>query len=326
LFGFLIRRFLNLIPTAIGASIVIFVALQAAPGNFLTPLLLQPNIDKSFVHHLMQQYGLDAPIYVQYWKWFSNVITGHLGYSFAYSQPVWQVIFPRVIHSLYIVILSTILLYAIAIPIGVYSATHQYSLGDKIISTITYFFIGIPSFFFALIAILIVLEIRYATGWQIPVGGMTSHGFANFSEFHKILDILKHIAIPAVIVVLDSIARLSRYLRAQMLEYLGSDFIRTARSKGISEFKVNYKHALRNAIIPFVATIGFLLPALISGAGFVEIVFAYPGITPLLINSIFQRDIFVAAGFLIISVVILIIGNVIGDILLSVVDPRIKYA
>ena len=323
--AFIIRRIINAVPTLIGCSILIFFITQAAPGDFLSARLTDPNITPQAIENLRRNFGLDQPVYLQYFTWLSNILRGDFGLSFTYRAPVLEIITPRIINSLYLVLLSTVFLYLIAIPLGVYGAVNQYSFGDKVSSVLSYFFLGIPSFFFALLAIFAILQINFATGWGVPLTGLTSPDHAQLSTVGKTLDIFKHILVPALILVLGDIASLSRYMRGQMLEYLGQDYIRTARSKGISERSVVYKHTLRNAVIPFVATIGSLLPALFTGAGFVEVVFSYPGITPMFLTAITQQDIFIVTGFLMIAAVLLIVGNLLADILLSVVDPRIQY-
>ena len=323
--SFIIRRIINTIPTLFGCSILIFFITQAAPGDFLSARLTDPNITPQAIENLRHNFGLDQPIYIQYFRWLGNLLQGDFGLSFTYRAPVLEIIIPRIINSLYLVLLSTVFLYLIAIPLGIYGAVNQYSLGDKVTSVLSYFFLGIPSFFFALLAIFAILQLNFATGWGIPLSGLTSPDHAQLNLTGKILDIFAHIIIPAIILVLGDIASLSRYMRGQMLEYLGADYIRTARSKGIRERTVIYKHTLRNAIIPFVATIGGLLPALFTGAGFVEVVFSYPGITPMFLNAITQQDIFIVGGFGMITAVLLVFGNLLADILLGLVDPRIQY-
>jgi peptide/nickel transport system permease protein len=323
--AFILRRILNSIPTLFGCSLLIFFITQAAPGDFLSARLVDPNIRPEAIEALRRNFGLDQPIYRQYLTWLGNIVQGDFGLSFTYRAPVLDVITPRIINSLYLVLLSTIFLYLVAVPFGVYGAVNQYSTGDKITSVISYFFLGIPSFFFALLAIFVILQINFATGWGIPVAGMTSSDHDSLSALGKFGDIFLHILIPSLILVLGDIAGLSRFMRGQMLEYLSQDFTRTARSKGLKEHIVVYKHTLRNAIIPFVATIGGLLPALFTGAGFVEVVFSYPGITPMFLTAISQQDIFIISGFSMMTAVLLVLGNLLGDILLAVVDPRISY-
>lgn len=323
---FIVRRLVNAIPVVFGGSLLIFFILQLAPGDYLTSQALDPNVSPEQIANLKRQFGLDRSIPEQYVLWVSNILQGNLGDSFAYKQPVAQVIAPRVINSLYLVLLNLVLFYAIAIPLGVYGAVRQYSLGDKVISTVMYFFLGFPSFFFALIVIFGILQLRFATGWDIPVGGMTSSNYNDLSPLGKFWDVLKHLLIPALTLAIISVAGFSRIMRGQMLEYLGQDFIRTARAKGLSERKVVYKHAFRNAVIPFVATIGGVLPGLIGGAGFVEVVFNYPGMTPMILDAINTQDLYLLAGFNVVVLVLVILGNMISDFLLGVVDPRIRYA
>ena len=305
---------------------LIFFVIQLAPGDFLTPARLNPSISPQQLENLRRNFGLDQPPILQYFTWIKNVVQGDLGLSFQYQQPVLAVAWPRILNSLYLVFLYLIFFYAIAIPLGVYGAVRQYTLGDKLSSGVMYFLLGFPSFFLALIVLFVILQVRFSTGWNIPTGGMTSDNFDSLGGFGKFWDILRHIALPALVVAVGDVAGFTRVLRGQMLEYLRADFVRTARSKGASEFLVIYKHTLRNAIIPFVAGLGGQLPALISGAGFVEVVFAYPGITPMLLDSINARDLYLIAGFNILTVALLIIGNAFSDILLSVVDPRIRYS
>ena len=321
--AFIIRRILSAIPTLFGCSLLVFFVTQAAPGDFLSTRQL--SLPPATIANLRRVFGLDEPLHIQYLLWVRNLLQGDFGVSFTYRAPVLDIIMPRILNSLYLVLLSTFFLYLIAIPVGVYGAVRQYSLGDKIMSLISYFFLGIPSFFFALIAIYLILQLNFATGWGVPISGMTSPNHESLSAAGKVLDIAAHITIPALVVVLGDIAGFSRFMRGQMLEYLGSDYVRTARAKGLRERVVIYKHTFRNAVIPFVATIGGLLPMLFTGAGFVEVVFGYPGITPMFLNAITQQDVFIIAGFGMLTAVLLIIGNLLGDILLSVVDPRIQY-
>ena len=305
---------------------LIFFVIQLAPGDALTQAKLNPAISPQQLENLRRNFGLDQPPILQYFTWIKNVVQGDLGLSFQYQQSVLAVAWPRIVNSFYLVLLYLVFFYAIAIPLGVYGAVRQYTLGDKLSSGVMYFLLGFPSFFLALIVLFGIVQLRFATGWGVPTGGMTSDNYEALSTAGRFWDIFKHIAIPALVVAVGDVAGFTRILRGQMLEYLRADFVRTARSKGASEFIVIYKHTLRNAIIPFVAGLGGQLPALISGAGFVEVVFAYPGITPMLLDSIASQDLYLIAGFNILVVALLIVGNAFSDILLSVVDPRIRYS
>lgn len=323
---FLLRRLVQSIPTLLLASLLIFFVIQLAPGDFLTPAKLNPNISSEQLAALERNFGLDRPAWQQYLLWMGNMFKGDFGLSFQYQQPVLDIIWPRILNSLYLAIMSLVLFYSIAIPLGVYGAVRQNSPGDNAINVVLYFLLGFPSFFLALIVIYFILQLRNATGLDIPIGGMTSNNFDELPVFGQMLDVLKHLIIPALVLAISDAAGLTRVIRGQMLEVMRSDYVRTARAKGVSERTAIWKHTFRNAILPIVAGIGGLLPALISGVGFLEVVFAYPGITPMLLTAIGTQDLYLIAGFTVITTVLLIVGNVISDILLAVVDPRVKVA
>ncbi|MPY65398.1 ABC transporter permease [Deinococcus sp. SDU3-2] len=323
---FLLRRVVQSIPTLLLASVLIFFVIQLAPGDFLTPARLNPNISPEQLENLSRNFGLDRSIPEQYLRWMGNMFRGDFGLSFQYQQPVLDVVWPRIKNSLWLVLLSTLLFYAIAIPVGVYGAVRQNSLGDKFINVVLYFLLGFPSFFLALIIIYFILLARDATGLDIPIGGMTSNNYEQLSSLGRVWDIVKHLIIPAVVLAISDAAGLTRVIRGQMLEVMRSDYVRTARAKGVNERSVIWKHTFRNGILPIVANIGGLLPAAISGAGFMEVVFAYPGVTPMLLTAINTQDLYLIAGFTVITTILLVIGNAISDLLLAVVDPRVKVA
>ena len=329
---FIIRRFINLIPTFLGATFLAFIISQLVPGDFLNELRIRPDVRPETITRLEREFGLDQPWFVQYARWMSNLAQGNLGQSFNSNQPVVNLIRRPIQNSMVLVVFSLILLWLIAIPLGVYSAVRQYSLGDQVVSVISYFGLAIPNFFFALLLILCLFYLRSWTrntfGFNqmlLPVAGMTSNNHEELSFLGRTLDILRHAILPSFVVATSGIAGFTRVLRGQMLEFLSSDFIRTARAKGLGQRSVTYKHALRPALIPFVAGIGGLLPGLIGGAGLVEIVMAWPGITPIMLASISRQDIYVVLGFLVISSLLLMVGNLLSDLLLAVVDPRIRY-
>lgn len=332
MFPFIIRRFVHLIPTFVGATLLAFLISQLVPGDFFTQKALEPNIRPETLTRLREQFGLNHPWYVQYVRWMGNILKGDLGLSMSSNQPVINLIARPIQNSMGLVILSIVMLWAAAIPLGVYSAVRQYSVGDQVVSAVSYFGLAIPNFFFAQVLILGLFLLRSWTRdtfdynqMLLPVAQMTSSGHAEMSYLGKQLDIFKHMLLPAFVVATAGIAGFTRVLRGQMLEFLGSDFIRTARAKGLDQRTVTYKHALRPALIPFVAGIGGLLPELIGGAGLVEIVVSWPGITPTLLESIGRQDLYVVLGFLVISSLLLMVGNLISDLLLAVVDPRIRY-
>ena len=286
--SYILKRILSLIPTFFGATFLAFLIIQMAPGDYLTQLELDPKVTPETIARLRAQFGLDRPFHEQYLLWMHNLLHLNLGYSFAYQAPVLEIVWPRVLNSMVLVVPSTVLLFLIAVPVGVYGALRQYSLGDRVVSFLAYLRPAIPNFFRALILMYLAL-------------------------------------LPIVVLTTSDIAGFSRIMRGQMLEALSQDYVRTARAKGLPERVVVYKHALRNAIIPIVANIGGILPTLISGAGLVEVVTAWPGITPLLLDAISQQDLYVVAGFLTMGLVLLMIGNLLSDLLLAWVDPRIRY-
>jgi peptide/nickel transport system permease protein len=333
LLPYVIRRFVHLIPTFVGATLLMFLISQLVPGDFFTTKALEPNVRPETIERLRAMYGLDQPVFVQYVRWMGNLVRGDLGLSFSSNQPVVNLIRRPIQNSMVLTVTALVLLWLMAIPLGVYSAVRQYSLGDQAVSAFAYFGLAIPNFFFAQVLILGLFLLRGFTRdtfdynqLLLPVAGMTSTGHENLPRAQQLLDVARHTILPAFVVATAGIAGYTRVLRGQMLEYLGSDFIRTARAKGLGERRVTYKHALRPAIIPFVAGIGAELPALVGGAGLVEVVISWPGITPRLLDAITRQDIYVVLGFLVITTLLLMIGNLISDLLLSLVDPRIRYS
>ena len=329
---YIIRRLIHLIPTFLGATFIAFAISQLVPGDFFTTMSLNPNVRPETVQRMRDRFGLEDPMHVQYFRWMGNILRGDLGYSFDSNQPVVNVIRRPILNSMVLVILSIVMLYIMAIPLGIYSAVRQYSLGDQVVSAISYFGLAIPNFFFALVLILCLFWLRSFTREAFdynqllfPVAKMTSNNFHDLNAWQRFWDVMWHAFLPAFVVATAGIAGFTRVLRGQMLEYLQSDFIRTARAKGVAERSITYKHALRPAIIPFVAGIGGLLPGLIGGAGLVEIVLAWPGITPVLLSAIGRQDIYVVLGFLVVSSLLLMIGNLVSDLLLAVADPRIRF-
>ena len=330
---YIIRRIIHLIPTFIGATLLAFLISQLVPGDFFKQLELQPNVRPETISRMRERYGIDEPWPVQYVKWMGNLLRGDLGDSFASNQPVTQILGRPIRNSMYLVVFSLILLWLFAVPMGVFSAVRQYSLADQIMSAVSYFGLAIPNFFFAQIIILGIFMLRSFTREYfdynqliLPIAQMTSNNHNELSKIGQMWDIFKHMIVPGFVVATAGIAGFTRILRSQMIEYLSSDFIRTARAKGLGRRTVTYKHALKPAIIPFVASIGGILPELIGGAGLVEIVIAWPGITPTYLNALRQQDIYVVLGLLVVSTILLMIGNIVSDILLAAVDPRIRYS
>ncbi len=332
MFVYIVKRLFQLIPTFIGATMLMFLISQLVPGDFFKAKELEPNVRPETIQRMRAEFGLDKPVYVQYVNWMKNLVTGNLGQSFVSNQPVWARIARPMRNSMYLAMLSIVLLWLVSIPAGVYSAVRQYSFGDQAVSVISYLGLATPNFFLAQVIILTLFLVRTLTkdwfGFNqliFPVAGMTSSNYLTMNAWGQFWDVMWHMFIPSLVVATSGMAGFTRVLRAQMIEYLGSDFIRTARAKGVGHGKVTYKHALRPAIIPFVAGIGNLLPSLVGGAGLVEVVMSWPGITPTFLAALQSQDIYVVLGLLVITTLLLMVGNLISDLLLAAVDPRIRY-
>lgn len=327
MYGYIIRRLLNMIPLLIGISFLSFSIMYMAPGDFLGELRLNPQISRETLEMMRAQYGLDKPFLVQYWMWFKEAFpvpgnwSVNLGRSFQYHTPVTTLIGFYALNTLLLSLASTILAWLIAIPVGIYAARHQYSFGDKLLTTFTFMGVSIPNFFFALI--LLYLVVRFDV--PLPIGGATSLGYESLTFWGKVVDRAKHLVIPTFVLATGSMAGLVRYMRSNLLETLGQDYIRTARAKGLSERVVVYKHAFRNAVNPLITFFGFEIAGLLSGATLTEAVTSYPGLGRLIYQGITANDYHLVLGGLMLGSFMLIIGNLIADVLLAWTDPRIRY-
>ncbi|MCA9836197.1 MAG: ABC transporter permease, partial [Trueperaceae bacterium] len=320
--AYIIKRVLNLIPTFLLATFLAWVVIEIAPGDFASQFAFN-QVDPNQASRIREVLGLNEPWPIRYLYWLRNLVFGFdFGTSMTSKGSVTHLILPRMGNSFVLLLPATFLTFVIAIPIGVYSALHKYSLGDKLLTVFSLIGLAIPNFFLALIFLAFSVQwFQNFNYFLFPTGGMTSQAFSSLNLFQKVLDIGWHLIIPTIVVTLSSLAFTSRIMRGEMLEVLGQDYIRTAKAKGLSESTVNYKHALRNAILVIVATIGGTLPGLISGAGTIEFVMRWPGITPLFISSIFAQDVYVIMALLTILVILLMVGNLFSDIALALIDP-----
>jgi peptide/nickel transport system permease protein len=318
LFVYIVRRVLQTIPLLVIISILSFLLMTLAPGD-PTAMFENPEAEQSqeTIEKLRVKLGLDEPIYIQYLKWMKLIVLeGDFGYSFQDGRPVLTKIVERIPATLILMGTSIFIAFLIAIPIGVYSAVRKYSLMDNVFTFLAFLGISTPSFFFALMVIL-VFSIMFPL---FPVSGMRD----DTSTFNFV-DIASHLVLPSSVLAFGLIASLSRFMRSSMLEVIHQDFIRTARAKGVSERLVIMKHALRNALLPIITLIGLMLPSLLGGALIIEQVFAWPGMGRLAFGSIFIRDYQVIMGVTMISSVLVVIGNLLADVLYAVADPRIQY-
>lgn len=322
---FIIRRFFIMIPTLLIISVVSFVIIQLPPGDFVTQMVAAMEQEgrfpeESFVEELRHRYGLDRPIYIQYFRWLGRVVQGDLGYSFAWNQPVARIIGSRILLTMVISFTTVLFTWVVAFPIGVYSATHQYSVGDYSFTVIGFLGLSIPNFMLALI----LMWISY-TLFDSSIGGLFSREFVNAPwSLAKFVDFLEHLWIPVIVVGTAGTAGLIRILRANLLDELQKPYVTTARTKGMKEWHLIMKYPVRVAINPFISTIGWLLPTLISGSTITAVVLSLPTSGPLLLAALRSQDMYLAGSFLLILSSLTVVGTLVSDILLAWVDPRIR--
>src|SRR6516164_176639 len=320
---YILRRLLLLGPLLLGITFISWAAIQLAPGSgdYFQSLVLQyPQISPSTIAALRAQFGMDQPPWIQYLRWLWSILHLNFGLSFAYNVPVTWLIGSRALNTLLLSITSLVAAWALAIPLGIYSAVHQYSVTDGLLSAAAFVAISVPSFFSALLLL-------YAAYWThlLPLQGLTSVNYDSLSWWGKVLDVSWHLVLPTVALGVFSVGGLMRYMRTNLLDVLRAEYVQTARAKGVSERRVIFRHAVRNAINPLVTLFGFELGGLLSGAAFVENVLGYPGLGRLILEAVLKKDVFVVMGSLLLGSVLLILGNLTADILLAYVDPRIRY-
>ncbi|GLC29300.1 ABC transporter permease [Clostridium omnivorum] len=316
---YIIRRLLQMIPVLIGISLVVFLIFSLAPGDAISGSM-NPKLSAARKAELRHQMHLDEPKYVQYGYWAKNVFTkGYFGESFYYMKPVSKVMNDYIWNSFYLSLASFILSVLLAVPIGIISATKQYSGFDSFFTVFALIGISMPSFFFGLLLIK-----WFAVDLHIfPVSGMHTPG-AHYTGFKNFIDVMYHMLLPLIVLTLGSVASLMRYTRSSMLEVIRQDYVRTARAKGLKEKVVIYKHALRNALIPVITILGFSLPGLFSGAIMTETIFNWPGIGPIELQAVNGRDYYLLMGITMLLSLLTLLGNLIADISYAIVDPRIR--
>jgi len=315
---YITRRLIQMIPILIGISILLFFILQLAPGDIFSTMM-NPHMTAEMKEELRHQLHLDQPVYIQYFYWVQGVLKGDFGDSFYFKQPVTRVINTYIWNSFLLSLVSFILSVIISIPIGVISATRQYSRFDYFFTVVALIGISIPSFYFGLLLIK-----WFAVDLKLfPVSGMITPG-ANPAGVEKAADVLYHMALPCIVLTLSNVAGLMRYTRSSMLEVIRQDYIKTARAKGLREKVVIYKHALRNAMIPVITIFGMWLPGLFSGAIITESIFNWPGIGPIELLAVNNRDYPLLMGINLILALLTLLGNLIADITYALIDPRIR--
>lgn len=318
---YVVKRILQGLLTILLASILSFIIIQVAPGDYLDTLKQNPKIAEETIKQLTNQFGLDKPWYVQYWRWFVQVVTQlDFGTSFVYNRSVASLLGERIPATLLLAISSIIITWLIAIPLGILSAVKQSSWTDKILRVVSYLGQGFPSFITALVLLIIA---QYLSP-LLPVGNMTSLNHTELSPIGKILDIAWHMILPTIALSITSFAGLMRLMRGQMLDVMRQDYIQTARAKGLPEDKVIYVHGLRNAINPLITLLGFEFASLLGGSFIAEFFFNWPGLGRLILQAVTAQDLYLVMGSLTMGATMLIVGNLLADLLLKAVDPRIK--
>jgi peptide/nickel transport system permease protein len=318
---YVLRRFLQMIPLLFGISALTFILLQLAPGDFLNQMGENPAISPATIEAMRRNFGLDRPWYIQYGLYLRNILLHFdFGESFSRHQPVFTVIREGLSNTLVLAVAAAIVTWGLALPLGIWAAVRQYSWIDKALSLIAFVWLSIPE----ILSGLLLLMLAARTGW-FPVGGMRSIDYDDLTTVARIRDLLWHLALPALVVGLVPLASRMRQMRGNLLDVLRLDYVTTARSKGLDERVVIYKHALRNALNPMITLFGYTLGALVSGSFVAEIIFSWPGLGRLTLDAILTQDQYLVMGSVLMASVVLIVGNLIADLLLAVADPRISY-
>jgi peptide/nickel transport system permease protein len=317
--SYLLRRLGQAALLLIGVSILTFLFSALAPGNYFDEMRLNPQISPETVAALRAQYQLDRPLPVRYGRWVNSLLHGEMGFSFVYNSPVAPLLWVRARNTLLLAVTATLITWALALPLGLWSAATLGRLPDRAVSWATAALLVVPDLVLALG--LLILAVR--SGW-FPTGGMVSVGFEDLTPMQKFRDIIWHMGLPVVAVVVSSLPMVVRHVRAAVAEVLEAPFLRAAASHGIPRRTLLYKYALRAAASPLISLFGFSVGALLSGSLLVEVVMSWPGLGPLLLEAILARDLYVVIGGVLFSTIFLAAGNFLADVLIYWADPRIR--
>ena len=320
--AFIARRILIMIPMMLMASVICFWITELQPGDFVSQYLDNPRISPEQIRLLRERLGLDRPAYVRYMMWIKNIITKwDFGYSFAYERPVGELIFERMGWTVFIALATIVFQWILAVPMGIYSALHPYSPADYAMTVVGFLGISIPDFFLALILMYFMLRMG-----STSIGGLFSTRFIGAPwSFAKLIDLLKHLWMPLVVVGISGVAGLMRVMRGNMLDIVGSPFITSLRAHGLDEKTVR-RHAIKNALNPMVSIAGAELPNVFSGTIITAIVLNLPTMGPFFYNALLNHDQYLVMSFLMFIALITQIGNLLADIALAFLDPRIRMS
>lgn len=324
--NYILRRLGYMLITLVIVAILGYIIIELPPGSYVESEVARlraqgGNLSQTQIDALYRRYGLDQPEYIRFWLWAKGFVVGDFGQSFQFNMPVSQLIWGRLGLTLVFSMLSLIFSWTVAIAMGVYSATHRYTILDYIITVLQFIGLAVPNFLLALVLMVFAQNI-----FHMEVGGLYSSIYQNAPfSFPKFLDLMNHMWIPIIVIGASGTAWLSRVMRANLLDVLNMQYVQTARAKGLKESTVIWKHAFRNAIHPLIMVLGSSLPGLISGETIVALVLNIPTTGPLYFNALIQKDMYLAGAFLVFLAVALLLGNLGADILLAWVDPRIRY-
>jgi peptide/nickel transport system permease protein len=325
--AFLVRRLITMCWTLLGISVLVFVIIQLPPGDYLSTYIAEiqasgERLADEKIAFLREQYGLDLPLWRQYLVWVFGLLHGDLGYSFEYNQPVADVIGDRLFLTLVLNFVTVLFIYVVSFPIGVYSATHQYTAADHSLSFLGFLGLATPNFLLALI-LLYLANVWFGTS----IGGLMDPQYIDQPwSFGKALSVLEHLWVPVIVIGTSGTAGMIRRLRANLLDELQKQYVTTARAKGVSEGRLLIRYPLRMALNPFIADIGSLLPQIVSSSVIVSAVMSLPTTGPMLLSSLQSQDMYLAGSFLMFLAVLTVVGMLVSDILLAVLDPRIRLA
>ncbi len=325
MFRYLIRRLFVMIPTLVAISFLVFVIIQAPPGSFLDTYMAElqsqgENVEQSKIEFLRREYGLDQPFYVQYLNWAGGLLHGDLGYSFEHNMPVSEVVGDSLWLTVLVTFAATLFVWIVSFPIAIYSAVRQYQIGDYFFTFLGYIGLATPSFLLALVLLYL------AHAWfGISIGGLMDPRYLDQPmSWDKVYSVLSHLWVPVLVIGLPGTAGMIRRLRANLLDELHKQYVVTARAKGLSGMRLLLKYPLRVSLNPFIADIGSLLPELISGSVIVSVVMSLPMTGPILLQALRSQDMYLAGSFLMFMAFLTVVGVFLSDILLALVDPRIR--
>jgi peptide/nickel transport system permease protein len=327
MFGYIIQRILIMVPTLIAISIIIFVIIQLPPGDYFSTYIAELQsqgeaVDLQKIAFLKAQYGFDKPVWEQYIYWVAGLLQGDLGYSFAYNLPVREVVGDRLVLTFIVSFATIIFTYIVAFPIGIYSATHQYSWSDHTLTFVGFLGLATPNFLLALV-LLYFANVYFG----LSIGGLMDERYLNAPwSVAKALSVLSHLWIPVIVIGLSGTAGMIRRLRANLLDELQKQYVTTARAKGLSPFRTLMKYPLRMALNPFISDIGSLLPHIISGAAVVSVVLNLPTTGPMLLDALRSQDMYLAGSFLMFLAALTVVGMFVSDLALAALDPRIRLS